>query len=143
MGRKTPTTCIPGRDASSNCSVSAKRLLSSALLVLASFGVEVAYAAPARATARVRALSCCSTRCGHAKSASAAAHCCGVGDAGSELAAAPETKAPESAPAMQTAPVEFDALSGLEGDKSGWANATPTVRARGAPLYLLTHSFRI
>lgn len=123
--------------------VSLKRLLSSALVVLAAFSVQAAYGAPTRATATVQAQWCCSTRCDHAKSAAAARHCCGVAQAGSEVAASPQTKLADSGPFMQAAPVEFDALSSLGSIKSAWASAIPVARARGAPLFLLTHSLRI
>lgn len=123
--------------------MSVQRLMSSALVVLVAFSVQVAYGAPTRSTQTIRALSCCSTCCHHAKSATAAAQCCGVAGGGSELAASPQTKLPEGGPATHTALVEFGVLSGLDGQKSSGVGAVPTARARAAPIFLLTHSLRI
>ena len=117
--------------------------MASALVALTAFSVQVAYGAPARSTQTIRALWCCSTRCGHTKSPAAAGHCCGLAGAGSELTVAPQTKLPDSGLALHTVPVEFGVFSGLDGRTSGWAGALPAARARGAPLFLLTHSLRI
>ena len=131
-------------DPPSNYSVSVKRLISSALVVLVGFGVQVAYGAPTRSTQTIGALWCCSTRCDHAKSPAAAAHCCGVAGGGSELTASPQTKVPEGGPTTtQTLFVELDVASGLDGHFSAWAGTAPAARGRAAPLFLLTRSLRI
>src|SRR5262249_11838135 len=121
----------------------AQRLMSSGLVALVAFGVQVAYGAPTRSTQTIRALSCCAARCGHAKSAAAAGRCCGVAGGGSELTAAPQAKAPEGGPATPTPFVAFDVRPGLDGYHSAWVGAVPTAPARAAPLFLLTHSLRI
>ena len=117
--------------------------MASALVALTAFSVQVAYGAPARSTQIIRALRCCSTRCEHPKSAAAAGHCCGVAGAESEVAVSPETKLPDTGLALHTVPVEFGVFPGLDGRTNGWVGAIPAARARGAPLFLLTHSLRI
>jgi hypothetical protein len=117
--------------------------MSCAVAALIAFSVQAAYGGPARSTQTVRALRCCSQRCDHAKTPAAAGHCCGVGGAESELGVSPQTKLPDTGPAMHAVPVEFDAVSRLDSDGTGWNGAIPEARARSEPLFLLTHSLRI
>jgi hypothetical protein len=117
--------------------------MSSAAAALIAISVHAAYGAAARSTQTMHALRCCSQHCDHAKTPAAAGHCCGVAGAESELGISPQTKLPDTGPAMHAVPVELDAASKLDGGGSGWVGATPEPRARSAPLFLLTHSFRI
>ena len=119
-----------------------KRLVSSALVVLAAFSVHAAYGLPARSTQILRAVRCCAAHCDHAKSPATAGHCCGVGDGGSELAVSSQSTLGKSGPTMHVAPVAVVALFGFDGSANGWARVLPAT-ARGAPLFLLTHSLRI
>jgi hypothetical protein len=117
--------------------------MSSTLVALTAFSVQAAYGMPVRSAQTIRAVSCCATRCGHAKSPAAAGHCCGVAGAESERAVSSQVKLPDSGVAPHTLPVELGASSGLDAPTSDCLGAIPPARARGAPLFLLTHSLRI
>lgn len=117
--------------------------MSSVVAALMAFSVQAAYGAPAHCTQTIRALWCCSRHCDHAKTPAAADHCCGVAGAESELGIAPQTKLPDSGPAMHAGPVGLDTASKLDRDGSRRVGAIPEPRARSAPLFLLTHSLRV
>ena len=120
-----------------------KRLVSSALVALTAFSVQVAYGMPVRSAQTIRAISCCSTRCDHARSAAAARHCCGVPGADDERAVSAQNKLPDHALAPDSLAVALDSPPALPAHTSELPGATPPARARGAPLFLLTHSLRI
>jgi len=122
--------------------VAAKRCVASTLLLVVTFGVQVAYGAPTRSTGVLRALHCCSTRCDHAKSASAAARCCGVPDAGSELTTSPQTKSSDDRHPVQTPLISANVPAKLDAQRVASLAPVPAT-ARAAPLFLLTRSLRI
>jgi hypothetical protein len=118
-----------------------KRIFASALLALMAFSTEAAYSAPTRNAATLRALRCCATHCDRARPAAAAARCCGVTE--SEVAAPAQPKGPAVAPALHATLVELEPFSGCERDAHGRVATARRASARGAPLFLLTHSLRI
>jgi hypothetical protein len=118
--------------------------MSSALVVLVVFGVQVGYGAPARHTQSARALSCCARRCHHhASSTASAARCCGVREVAGEVVTSAPPKLPDAGLIALGPLAAFDASTSREGCPGGRVETSPAARARGAPLFLLTHSLRI
>lgn len=116
--------------------------MGSALLALTAFGVQVGYGAPTRSVQIARALSCCATRCRHPKSPGAAARCCGVEGQQTDLTASTQTSARDDRPVLQSVLAQPDVRSELAGPRLARPAPAPATRARGAPLFLLTHSLR-
>ena len=116
--------------------------MSSALVALVVFGVQVGYGAPAGHTQIVRALSCCAQRCHHARSTAGAARCCRVREVAGEVVTSAPPKLPDAGLVALGPLAALDASASLDGPGSR-AETSPGARARGAPLFLLTHSLRI
>jgi hypothetical protein len=122
--------------------VSAKRLISSALVALAALGVQTVCAAPVRSTQVARALRCCSTRCHPARSAGAAGDCCVVDARAGDVVTAPPARVVDGGPVVHATPVALEALPDAS-VSAAVADASLAGRARGAPLFLLAHSLRL
>jgi hypothetical protein len=124
--------------------VSLKRRLSSGIVAFLAFSAHAGYAAPAESTQVVRALWCCATHCRHTRSATTAAHCCKVGrSGGGAVATSAVPKLPARGLAFRAASAAPGGVSPVDGHGTGWIEAIPAPRARGAPLFLLTRSLRI
>jgi len=117
--------------------------MSSALVALVVFGLQVGYGAPARHMQTVRALSCCATRCHHATSTAGAARCCGVREVAGEVVTSAPPKLPDAGLIALGPLAALGASTPRDGLPGGRVEASPAARARGAPLFLLTHSLRI
>ena len=127
-----------------------RRLISSALVALLTFGVQATYGMPGRAMTGARASWCCSTLCHHGKAvchhvkpAASAAPCCRMnrGDHDDLTVSSPNQRA-EAGLAFYPAFIDL-------GSPPHDRNSTPrsdgilSPRARAAPLFLLTRSLRI
>lgn len=122
---------------------SVTRLGSLALAASLALGVQTAYGVPTRSAGVVRALWCCSAGCDHARSPAGAARCCGIGGDAVDMLASPHAEPARGWPVVHASIVERDAPSTRLGPTSSSALASQLARARGAPLFLLTRSFRI
>jgi len=112
------------------------------LLCVAIFGAQVAYVAPARAMATLRAVHCCATRCHHPRSASTAARCCNVQQDVADVAALSPVKYAQ--PQVIAAPViVVPTTLQLPNASTLVSSISPHVTPRAAPIFLFTRTLRL
>jgi hypothetical protein len=129
------------REAVAERTIRRVRRLRIALVLATTLVVQFAYAAPARATAALAALSCCSAHCRETKAESAAKRCCGVRLGAAEIAVAPVAKKSSIAPAV--AVLGAISTTPLQHLRAELVFTTVSPRARNGPIFLLTRSLRL